>query len=404
MSSFGRRIRMSTAALVAAVLLVQPPLSAQRPEVDEDGVKAAFLYNFTKFVDWPVLGVRRARLRSSSVPTPTRAFARSSRRFCKANRCAAVPSPWPPQRRGRSTLPPALFLEGCSGTSSADPAARSASPGAVGGRGPAVPGTRRTDCVRARKRSRAVRGQQARGGRRGSDDQLAAAPGGAPVRRDDDAMTGAVPPSADPSQADRDDHDHQCRRAGAGEPRLPRHRLLPDPRAARAGSPGAGRSDRAEQRRRAAVRRRTGRARDPQHPVVEAQHPARVSLRSLPPAARRVPLRRGQRDVPGIAACPRHPLRLRIRAAHQPGARAGRDLRHAAAALGPRGARPARTVPAGGGLAAPGAGARRRGPAVVAPPAHRLGPADCAREHRQRGVAPGGLLAACRQIDRRRGG
>ena len=53
MSSFGRRIRMCTAALVAAVLLVQPPLSAQRPEVDEDGVKAAFLYNFTKFIDWP---------------------------------------------------------------------------------------------------------------------------------------------------------------------------------------------------------------------------------------------------------------------------------------------------------------------------------------------------------------
>jgi hypothetical protein len=52
MSSFGRRIRMSTAALVAAVL-VHPPLSAQRPEVDEDGVKAAFLYNFTKFIDWP---------------------------------------------------------------------------------------------------------------------------------------------------------------------------------------------------------------------------------------------------------------------------------------------------------------------------------------------------------------
>jgi hypothetical protein len=51
--SFGRRIRMSTAALGAAVMLVQPPLSAQRPGADEDGVKAAFLYNFTKFIDWP---------------------------------------------------------------------------------------------------------------------------------------------------------------------------------------------------------------------------------------------------------------------------------------------------------------------------------------------------------------
>jgi hypothetical protein len=44
---------MSTAALVAVVLLVRPALSAQRPEADEEGVKAAFLYNFTKFIDWP---------------------------------------------------------------------------------------------------------------------------------------------------------------------------------------------------------------------------------------------------------------------------------------------------------------------------------------------------------------
>jgi len=51
--SFGRRIRMCTAALVAAVLLIHPAISAQATQADEEGVKAAFLYNFTKFVDWP---------------------------------------------------------------------------------------------------------------------------------------------------------------------------------------------------------------------------------------------------------------------------------------------------------------------------------------------------------------
>jgi len=54
MSSYGRRIRMGTATLAAAVLLlVRPAISAQRPRADEDGVKAAFLYNFTKFIEWP---------------------------------------------------------------------------------------------------------------------------------------------------------------------------------------------------------------------------------------------------------------------------------------------------------------------------------------------------------------
>jgi hypothetical protein len=53
MSSYGRRIRMSVAALAAAVLLVPPTISAQPPRADAEGVKAAFLYNFTKFVEWP---------------------------------------------------------------------------------------------------------------------------------------------------------------------------------------------------------------------------------------------------------------------------------------------------------------------------------------------------------------
>ena len=53
MQSFGRRIRMCTAGLVTAVLLSVPAFPAQAPQADEEGVKAAFLYNFTKFVEWP---------------------------------------------------------------------------------------------------------------------------------------------------------------------------------------------------------------------------------------------------------------------------------------------------------------------------------------------------------------
>jgi hypothetical protein len=42
------------AVLLAAVLLAAPALAARSHEKDaEYGVKAAFLYNFTKFVDWP---------------------------------------------------------------------------------------------------------------------------------------------------------------------------------------------------------------------------------------------------------------------------------------------------------------------------------------------------------------
>ena len=48
-----RRILSCTAGLLAAVLLTAPRLSAQPAAADEAGVKAAFLYNFTKFVDWP---------------------------------------------------------------------------------------------------------------------------------------------------------------------------------------------------------------------------------------------------------------------------------------------------------------------------------------------------------------
>jgi len=62
--SLSRRIWMSTAALAAAIVLVRPTLLAQRPEADEQAVKAAFLYNFTKFVTWP----------SSAFATPASPF------------------------------------------------------------------------------------------------------------------------------------------------------------------------------------------------------------------------------------------------------------------------------------------------------------------------------------------
>jgi hypothetical protein len=52
MSLFGRRVWMGLAAWAAALLLVSAAPSNQ-PEADEAQVKAAFLYNFTKFVDWP---------------------------------------------------------------------------------------------------------------------------------------------------------------------------------------------------------------------------------------------------------------------------------------------------------------------------------------------------------------
>jgi hypothetical protein len=38
---------------VAAAILLAPPAAAQRSDSSEAPVKAAFLYNFTKFVEWP---------------------------------------------------------------------------------------------------------------------------------------------------------------------------------------------------------------------------------------------------------------------------------------------------------------------------------------------------------------
>jgi hypothetical protein len=50
--------------VAAAILLVSAPATAQRPDSSEAAVKAAFLYNFTKFVAWP----------DSAFPQPAAAF------------------------------------------------------------------------------------------------------------------------------------------------------------------------------------------------------------------------------------------------------------------------------------------------------------------------------------------
>ena len=39
--------------VATAILLASAPAAAQRPDTSETAVKAAFLYNFTKFVEWP---------------------------------------------------------------------------------------------------------------------------------------------------------------------------------------------------------------------------------------------------------------------------------------------------------------------------------------------------------------
>ena len=50
--------------VAAAMLLASAPAAAQRPDSSEAAVKAAFLYNFTKFVEWP----------GSAFPQPSTAF------------------------------------------------------------------------------------------------------------------------------------------------------------------------------------------------------------------------------------------------------------------------------------------------------------------------------------------
>ena len=50
--------------VAAAILLVSAPATAQRSDSSEAAVKAAFLYNFTKFVEWP----------DAAFPQPSAAF------------------------------------------------------------------------------------------------------------------------------------------------------------------------------------------------------------------------------------------------------------------------------------------------------------------------------------------
>ena len=52
MSPFGRRVWMGLAVGAAALGLVSAAAASQ-PEADAARVRSAFLYNFTKFVEWP---------------------------------------------------------------------------------------------------------------------------------------------------------------------------------------------------------------------------------------------------------------------------------------------------------------------------------------------------------------
>ncbi|MBI4885716.1 MAG: YfiR family protein [Acidobacteria bacterium] len=45
--------RLAAAAAVAALMAAAPGAAAQPPQFDESQVKAAFLFNFMKFVEWP---------------------------------------------------------------------------------------------------------------------------------------------------------------------------------------------------------------------------------------------------------------------------------------------------------------------------------------------------------------
>ena len=47
------RCALGVWALAAALALQCEPMLAQQPEAGEAAIKAAFLYNFTKFVEWP---------------------------------------------------------------------------------------------------------------------------------------------------------------------------------------------------------------------------------------------------------------------------------------------------------------------------------------------------------------
>ena len=163
---------------------------------------------------------------------------------------------------------------------------------------------------------------------------------------------------------------------------------------ARARSPRPGRSDPAEQPRRARVRRRRRRQGNPQHARVEAEHPVACLYQ------RDAHLFAGYRQQGETGACP--PLALpegtRFGSESVQLARDGTNdgkrfgsvlLRSDLAALARRGR--AQLADRRG---AAGARARCRRAAVVAPAGDRVRPAHRARQHRRRGDPPRRLLAA----------
>ena len=148
------------AAAATAILLLRQPAAAQRPATAEGAVKAAFLYNFTKFIEWPaaafrtVRAVRRLRLRRRGVPQGARP-ASSSGEQVRGRPIAIVAA----DARRPARLSPRSTSAGRASrrAAAADADAVKRSPVLTVGEGRPLPRTGRPDRVHARGRSRALR-------------------------------------------------------------------------------------------------------------------------------------------------------------------------------------------------------------------------------------------------------
>ena len=159
--------------VAAAMLLVSAPAVAERPESSEAAVKAAFLYNFTKFVEWP----------GSAFPQPSAAFVvcafadgafrKELENILQSEQVRGRPIAIAPASLERSArLSHRLLRARRCRAAGKDPRRPEAIAGADGRRRPPLPRTGRADRVHARERSRPFRDQPARRGRGGIEHQL----------------------------------------------------------------------------------------------------------------------------------------------------------------------------------------------------------------------------------------